>query len=371
METLINWRGSWNSGDTYQVGDIVYYGGSSYIAAAINTDVLPSQASIGTTWYIVALAGFQGLQGVEGIQGPQGVQGPIGNQGPVGTIGATGPQGVQGPTGATGATGPQGVQGPQGARGVPGDTGPTGATGPTGPTGPIGSTGKGLVWRNTYSSIVIYNAYDCVEYNGSSYICIVNGTSGESPDSLTGWDILCSGVGSISWDNVIGKPDFSTVATSGLYSDLTNLPTLGTAASHAATDFDPSGSASSVQTNLTNEISRAENAEVNLQPLSPNLTTYSEIPPSTDAQDLLGMTYSQMVTALGVSNSMRFIGDINAFTNPDYPAGVPGDTWVISVSGLIGGVGGVVVKSGDTVVYCHLCFSKRFIAAAAWGCYFR
>ena len=34
------------------------------------------------------------------------------------------------------------------------------------------------------------------------------------------------GSGTVSWDNIQGKPTFSTVATSGLYSDLTGTPDL-------------------------------------------------------------------------------------------------------------------------------------------------
>lgn len=38
------------------------------------------------------------------------------------------------------------------------------------------------------------------------------------------------------WDSISGKPTFSTVATSGSYNDLLNLPTLGTIASQDADD---------------------------------------------------------------------------------------------------------------------------------------
>lgn len=43
------------------------------------------------------------------------------------------------------------------------------------------------------------------------------------------------------------QPDLATVATTGAYSDLTGKPTLGTAATHAATDFDTAGAAASAQ----------------------------------------------------------------------------------------------------------------------------
>lgn len=50
-------------------------------------------------------------------------------------------------------------------------------------------------------------------------------------------------------DRDTGWESLATVATSGLYTDLTSLPTLGTAASRAATDFDAAGSAATAQTN--------------------------------------------------------------------------------------------------------------------------
>ena len=40
---------------------------------------------------------------------------------------------------------------------------------------------------------------------------------------------------SINWENVVGKPTFATVATSGDYNDLTNKPTIPTAYTHPAT----------------------------------------------------------------------------------------------------------------------------------------
>lgn len=44
------------------------------------------------------------------------------------------------------------------------------------------------------------------------------------------YDGLDAVVGGISWDTIADKPTFATVATSGAYTDLTGLPTLGSAA---------------------------------------------------------------------------------------------------------------------------------------------
>ena len=47
---------------------------------------------------------------------------------------------------------------------------------------------------------------------------------------------------------------------------------------------------------------------------------------------------------------MVFKGVIDASTNPNYPSGVTGDTWKISVAGKIGGASGVNVEAGDTII---------------------
>ena len=49
-------------------------------------------------------------------------------------------------------------------------------------------------------------------------------------------------------DSAVQPGDLADVATSGAYSDLTGTPTLGTAAAHAATDFDTAGAAADAQT---------------------------------------------------------------------------------------------------------------------------
>ena len=63
-----------------------------------------------------------------------------------------------------------------------GDMGPVGQTGPSGD----------LNWRSTYDNEVTYNDNDVVEYNGSSYRCNTNGTSGivPNPPTTTEWEFL-------------------------------------------------------------------------------------------------------------------------------------------------------------------------------------
>lgn len=61
----------------------------------------------------------------------------------------------------------------------------------------------------------------------------------------------------VSWNSVSDKPAFSTVATSGSYSDLSDTPTLGSAASKDASEFDPSGSAAQVENDIRDTLSKA------------------------------------------------------------------------------------------------------------------
>jgi hypothetical protein len=92
------YRGDWAAASTYPAGDVVNYGGASYISlkgsfAAPNKGKSPDANP--AWWSILA----------------QGAQGPTG---PAGATGAMGPTGPAGATGAAGATGPTGPRGPAG-----------------------------------------------------------------------------------------------------------------------------------------------------------------------------------------------------------------------------------------------------------------
>ena len=60
--------------------------------------------------------------------------------------------------------------------------------------------------------------------------------------------------------------------------------------------------------------------------------------------------WSAIGTGIGANDAMVFKGVIAANTNPNYPSGVTGDTWKISVAGKIGGASGVNVEAGDTII---------------------
>jgi hypothetical protein len=109
----IAWLGPWDATSSYRIGDVVAYGGSSYLGlVGGNTNHLPSDAAF---WGLLA------EQGATGPTGPTGAPGPAdGPAGPTGPTGPPGPAGSPGATGATGTTGPTGAAGPTGAQGTPG-----------------------------------------------------------------------------------------------------------------------------------------------------------------------------------------------------------------------------------------------------------
>lgn len=66
-----------------------------------------------------------------------------------------------------------------GSKGERGDAGPIGGVGPSGD----------LVWLGAYDNATTYNIRDTIEYQGSSYTCITNGTVGDPPASIN-WDLI-------------------------------------------------------------------------------------------------------------------------------------------------------------------------------------
>ncbi len=138
----VTFRGAWNIGSTYAIGDTVSESGNSYIAIAAGTAEDPAtDVGLGTSGTYWALLAKKGDAGDVGATGSAGAVGPQGLQGPTGATGAAGPQGQQGLTGATGSQGPQGTVGATGATGSSGPVGDVGATGSTGAVGPQGSQG--------------------------------------------------------------------------------------------------------------------------------------------------------------------------------------------------------------------------------------
>lgn len=155
------------------------------------------------------------LTPVGNIRGPQGEIGETGPRGPQGPKGDTGDTGPQGPAGPQGEIGPQGPQGQRGLQGVQGDTGPQGQKGDPGNTPYIGSDGNWYVggvntgvqaqgpqgpqgesgvaninYRGPYDAAEVYNTNDLVNYDGSAYICKLDGTTGITPGNNSNWGLF-------------------------------------------------------------------------------------------------------------------------------------------------------------------------------------
>lgn len=50
------------------------------------------------------------------------------------------------------------------------------------------------------------------------------------------------------------------------------------------------------------------------------------------------------------STPLQYKGGLDCAANPNYPAAVAGDTYVVSVAGKVGGASGAVVEAGDTLI---------------------
>ena len=114
------YRGAYGSGTNYALGDVVVWGGASWVSlAGMNVGQTPGVGS--AYWGVLTSVGPQGPTGATGVAGGMGPQGVPGVAGPAGPQGVAGPTGMQGPVGAQGsmgATGAVGAAGPQGVQGV-------------------------------------------------------------------------------------------------------------------------------------------------------------------------------------------------------------------------------------------------------------
>jgi hypothetical protein len=168
-----SFAGGWLIGSAYSTGEVVGYGGSSYVALITNTGRQPDLSPV--YWAVLAQAGGVGPAGATGAQG---LQGPTGFAGPAGATGGAGPSGVTGSTGLVGEVGP---------------------VGPAGVAGPVGAAGiAGLSYRGAYASGVNYGLNDGVTYLGSTYISLAGSNAGNVPGgSPSFWSLLAAqgGVG--------------------------------------------------------------------------------------------------------------------------------------------------------------------------------
>ncbi|MGF7180372.1 hypothetical protein [Tunturiibacter psychrotolerans] len=205
----------------------------------------------------IGLTGPTGPQGIPGVQGPvgpigltgatgsvgaQGVAGPTGLTGATGPAGPTGPTGITGTTGSTGAQGSIGPAGPTGPIGLTGLTGPTGATGATGPAGPTGATGDASTVAGPTGPTGPTGLTGSTGPQGATG---AQGPAGPTGPSGSMFPASSTSLGTIQLPANQTSTQLATVAISGSYTDLANLPTLGTAAYQPLTAFDTAGAAAS------------------------------------------------------------------------------------------------------------------------------
>jgi collagen type VII alpha len=210
------YQGTYSSTTNYGLGDVVLYGGASYVSlmaanhgntpglSASVWGILTVQGAVGVTGSVGATGpvGSQGVAGPQGMQGLQGVAGPAGVQGPAGAQGVTGVAGVQG---AVGEQGLQGVAGQAGAQGVQGIIGATGAQGVAGPQGLVGSTG--LNFRGVYAPGTNYALGDGVLWQGAGWVSLIAGNLGNTPDqSALAWVMFATqgGTGATGAGGAVG-----------------------------------------------------------------------------------------------------------------------------------------------------------------------
>lgn len=122
----MTWRGAYDGGTAYVVGDGVAYGGSSYLCILDSIGHLPTNT---TYWSLFA---------------------------------------QKGDTGAAGADGAAGAKGDKGDQGDP---------------------GTGMAWHGDYDAAHAYVVGDMVQSGGSSYICIAP-TTGHVPPNASYWNLV-------------------------------------------------------------------------------------------------------------------------------------------------------------------------------------
>jgi len=181
-------QGAWVATKPYQVGDVVTYLGTAWVAIQANQGKQPnifSTTSVSPTAAVqAAVVAYWQVFAARGAAGPAG---PAGPRGPVGAQGATG---AKGPTGAQGNAGPVGPQGLPGT--VPGPQGPPGPTGTVaglqGPPGPQGTQqGAPGIFATAHVVTSTCSDEDPYDYVGDTYYyCIAACPLGET--SMVGWE---------------------------------------------------------------------------------------------------------------------------------------------------------------------------------------
>jgi collagen type VII alpha len=140
-------RGAYDAGTNYALGDAVSLGGSSYVSlVAANLAQTPGASP--TSWGLLAASGSVGATGAAGAIGPQGLQG---------------------------------VQGSPGVAGVPGTNGAAGAV--------------GMNFRGGWNSGSNYAVNDAVTFSGSTYLAEIANQNQEPDVATQAWTVIAQAGG--------------------------------------------------------------------------------------------------------------------------------------------------------------------------------
>jgi hypothetical protein len=119
-------------------------------------------------------SGTSGTSGSSGTAGTSGSSGTAGSSGTSGSNGSSGTSGSSGSNGSSGTSGSSGSNGSSGTSGSSGSTGTSGTAGTSGSSGTAGSSGTSFRWKGLFIFPSGYSVNDVVNYNNSSYICILD-----------------------------------------------------------------------------------------------------------------------------------------------------------------------------------------------------
>ena len=161
------------------------------------------------------------------------------------------------------------------------------AQGPPGPQGPQGPAGA----------------------DGTSYVLPVasggqlGGVRIGAGLGIDGNGVLSANVQSVSWVDVTGKPSFATVATTGSYSDLANVPVTFAPSAHTHTTADITGFAEAVDDRVASLLVAGSNIGISYNDVANTLTISATAGLSSfnTRTGAVTLTSTDVTTALGFS----------------------------------------------------------------------
>lgn len=207
---------------------------------------------------------------------------------------------------------------------------------------------EGQVYHNTTDHTIYI-------YNGTAWVDL--GTQGGGGDMLASVYDAANGAGQVAFAGDLGSAaaadttDFATAAQGGL------------AATALQSETDPVFGASEAASFAAGDKSKLDGIEAAADVTDATNVAAAGAFMAADVIDEDNMASNsatkvptqQSVKAyadglLGAADAMTFKGVIDCSTTPNYPAGVQGDFYKVSVAGKIGGASGITVQVGDGIL---------------------